>query len=180
MRRLFHGVPVILVMALLSCSGGGDGGEGAGEQAADSSAAAPEPGLVSDVTFRNLDGDVVRLSDYGRKILMVNYMETWHADSKALVPIMNEVQRKFFANVVVIGILTDVKSAALAKVFVEKNGVKFEVMLPHGDPGNFGMPGKLPTTHVVTREDQIIGRFDGLHRAKKYEGFILSMYKRRM
>ena len=182
MRRLSLIVTVIAALALLSCSGGGDGEEKAAERAAENAAdsIAPAAGLVSDVTFRNLDGDIVRISDYGRKILMVNWMETWNADSKALVPIMNTCQFKFHVSVTVLGVLTDVESAAQARSFAEANGVKFEILLPHGDPGLFGKPRKLPTTHIVTREDAIIKRFDGLHRGKQYEEFILAMYRRHM
>ena len=179
MGRLFLIVTMIAALGLFSCSGNGEW-EGQPAENASESESRPAPGLVSDVTFKNLDGDIVRISDYGRKILMVNWMETWNADSKALIPIMNTCQRKYHVSTTVLGVLTDVKSVAQARSFAQANGVKFELLLPHGDPGLFGRPGKLPTTHIVTREDEIIKRFDGLHRGKQYEEFILAMYRRHM
>jgi hypothetical protein len=163
---------------LLSCSGdSGDGGKPAGDTSAGDS---PKKGIVSDVTFRTLDGGERKISDYGRMILMVNFMETWNADSKKLIPIMNEVQRKFHANVVVLGVITDVQNTGQAAAFRKANDIKFEIVLPGEDTGWFGKPRRLPTTYVVTREDLIFDRFEGLQRTEHYEEYILAMYRRRM
>ena len=177
-----------VALLLLSCSGGGESGDKGGEQAAekvsgDQGKAADEvvfKGSVSEVTFRTLDGGEVKVSDYGRKILYINYLATWNADCKKIIPIMNEVQRKVHANVTVLGVITDVKSAAQAKAFGKTNNVKFDLLLPGGDPGKFGNPRKLPTSHVVTRENYLLNSFEGLNRAGEYEEMILAMYRRRM
>lgn len=182
-RIIAPAAAALVAFLMLSCSGD-EGGEetSAGDTApqSESAAAKVQKGIVSDVTFRTLDGGEKKISDYGRKILMVNFMATWNADSKRLVPIMNEVQQKFHANVVVLGVITDVQSVGQAQAFRKANGVKFELLLPGGDPGWFSSQGKLPVTYVVTREDLIINRLEGLKRADKYEDFILSMYRRRM
>ncbi|MCK4549402.1 MAG: TlpA family protein disulfide reductase [Candidatus Krumholzibacteria bacterium] len=181
-RIIAPATAVAALFLMLSCSGDGGGGEKPAEGAAarnEPAAEEEQKGIVSDVTFRTLDGSEKKISEYGRKILMVNYMTTWSADSKKLIPIMNEVHRKFHANVVVIGVITDV-TAGKARAFMKANDVKFEILLPGGDPGWFGTPSKLPVTHVVTREDLIINRFVGLYEADRYEEFILSMYRRRM
>lgn len=163
---------------LLSCSGdGGDGEKSAGEESA---ADGQKKGIVSDVTFRTLDGGERKISDYGRKILMVNFIETWNVDSKELIPIMNEVQRKFHANVVVLGVIMDVQNEAKATAFRKANDVKFEILLPGEDTGWFGTPRRLPTTYVVTREDLVFDRFEGLQRKAHYEDYIKAMYRRRM
>ena len=163
---------------LLSCSGDGGGGEKSSEETA--AADGQKKGIVSDVTFMTLNGGERKISDYGRKILMVNFMETWNADSKKLIPIMNEVQRKFHANVVVIGVITDAKTPGQAIAFKKANGADFEILLPGEDTGWFGTPRRLPTTYVVTREDLIFDRFEGLQRNDHYEDYILAMYRRRM
>ena len=175
---------VVAALILFSCSGEGDSGDTAAESApAGSEQPAVEyrhKGSVTNVTFRALDGSEKKVSDYGRMILVVNYIATWNEDSKSLIPVMNEVQRKFHANVVVLGILTDVKSTGQAQAFRNTSGVKFELLLPGGDPGRFGKASKLPTSHIVTREDYLLSSFEGLHRAKQYEDYILAMYRRRM
>jgi len=176
-----------IALLAVSCSGGKDGGEtgeaGAGSEQTPGGQAPAEntyKGSVSDVAFRTLDGGEKKIADYGRKILVVNYMATWNEDSKKLVPIMNEVQRKFHLNVTVIGVITDLKDPAQVKAFMKNNDVKFEMLLPEGDPGRFGPPRKLPTSHIVTRDDYLLSTFEGLFRADKYEDMILAMYRRRM
>ena len=169
---------------LVSCSGNGDGAKSPADDsdAGKAPAAAETAGArsVSDVTFVTLYGEEKKISDYGRKILLVNYIETWNIDSKKLVPIMNEIQRKFHVSVTVLGIVTDKGGAPAARSFVNANDAQFEVLLPGGDPGLFGKAGRLPTTHVVTREDELFHKWEGLHAQKQYEDFILGMYRRRM
>jgi thiol-disulfide isomerase/thioredoxin len=178
-----------MAFLIFSCSGEEDGGRASGEDTTAEIGADIQGqdgaennyrGSVSDVTFRTLDGGEKKISDYGREILFINYLATWNEDSRKIVPIMNEVQRKFHANVIVLGIITDAKSASQARVFGKTFGVKFELLLPGGDPGRFGAPNKLPTSHIVTRDDYLFTSFEGLFRAKQYEDMIKAMYRRRM
>jgi hypothetical protein len=161
-------VAAAVAFLLVSCSGDGDGAKSPAEDsdAGKAPAAAETAGArsVSDVTFVTLYGEEKKISDYGRKILLVNYIETWNVDSKKLVPIMNEIQRKFHVNVTVLGIVTDKKGGvSAARSFVNANDARFEVLLPGGNPGLFGRAGRLPTTHVVTREDELFYKWEGLH-----------------
>jgi len=178
-----------MIFLILSCSGEGDGGKRSGGDTAVESGSDTDvqdvaentyKGSVADVTFRTLGGSEKKITDYGNKILVVNYLATWNEDSKKLVPIMNEVQRKFHANVIVLGVVIDIKSAGQMQVFKKAHDVKFELLLPGGDPGRFGNASKLPTSHIVTRDDYLLSSFKGLFRAKKYEEMILAMYRRRM
>jgi thiol-disulfide isomerase/thioredoxin len=177
-----------VALLLLSCSGGGESGDKGGDQVSEDvktgqGQAVDEAvfkGSVSDVTFKTLEGGEIRISDYGRKILYINYLATWNADCKKIIPIMNEVQRKFHKNVTVLGVMTDVKSAAQARSFGKANNVKFDLLLPGGAPGKLGKPKRLPTSHVVTRDNYLLNSFEGLQRAGEYEEMILAMYRRRM
>jgi len=188
-RRSACTAAAALFLLALSCSGGeekSDAGKAAGTEeagtaaATDSAAGNTYKGSVADVTFMVPGGGEKRISDYGQKILVVNYMATWNEDSRKLLPIMNEVQRKFQRNVTVIGVITDLEDPAQVSSFIRMNDVKFEVLLPAGDPGRFGPPRKLPTSHIVTRDDFLLTSFEGLFTARKYEDMILAMYRRRM
>jgi thiol-disulfide isomerase/thioredoxin len=180
---------VAMALLIFSCSGEEDGGKASGEDSTadivadirgQAGAENTFRGSVSDVTFRTLDGGEKKISDFGRKILFVNYIATWNEDSRKIVPIMNEVQRKFHANVIVLGIIIDAKSASQARIFGKTSGVKFELLLPGGAPGRFGAPAKLPTSHLVTRDNYLLTSFEGLFMAKQYEDMIKAMYRRRM
>jgi len=179
----FRGAACAAVLAILvSCSGGE---EKTKPEAPESLAVRPDSvntykGSVAEVTFRTLDGGEKRISDYGDKILVVNYLATWNDDSKKLIPIMNEVQRKFFKNVTVIGVVTDVNSPAQVNAFKKSEDVRFELLMPGGPEGRFGRTRRFPTSHVVTRDDYLLITFEGLFKASKYEDMILAMYRRRM
>jgi thiol-disulfide isomerase/thioredoxin len=171
------------VFALLaSCSGGEEKSKPAD---ADTSKAQPDSvntykGSVADVTFRTLDGGEKKISDFGDKILVVNYLASWNDDSKKIIPMMNEVQRKFFKNVTVIGVMTDLKDPAQVNAFRKNEDVRFELLMPGGPEGRFGRTRRFPTSHIVTRDDYLLTTFEGLFRAKQYEEMILAMYRRRM
>lgn len=169
---------------LVSCSGDGDGAKTPADDSdtgkAPTATETAGARAVSDVSFVTLGGEEKKISDYSRTILLVNYIETWNSDSKKLVPIMNEVQRKFGRNVTVLGIVTGRGNASAAKSFVKANDVRFEVLLPGGDPGLFGRASKLPTAHFVTMEYELYYTFKRLHSQKQYEDVILGMYRRRL
>lgn len=166
---------------LISCSGSGDGGGTDEQTPAETGAEGGETGgPAADITFRTLDGGEKSLADYSGKILFVNYMASWSADSKKLVPIMNDIQRKFRAHVTVIGVMTDDGGVGPARSFMGQNDIRFEVLLPGGDAGRIGTIAKLPTTIVFKRDGSIFYRFLGLQRYKAYEDFIYGMYRRRM
>jgi thiol-disulfide isomerase/thioredoxin len=185
-RRGISLAAALALAAILSCSGGEkQEGETAGNEERGTVSETAEgvntyKGSVADVTLRTLDGTEKKISDFGDMILFVNYLASWNEDSKKLVPIMNEVQRKFFKNVVVIGIVDDAKNASQARAFKSNNDVKFELFLPAGPTGKFGKTRRYPTSHVVTREDYLLTTFEGLFRDTKYEDMILAMYRRRM
>jgi peroxiredoxin len=174
-------ISVAAALFLGSCSGEGErtpaDDSGSGGESAEAVAVAARQ--VSDVTFRTLDGEKKKISDFSGKILFVNYIETWNNDSKKLVPIMNELQYLRQQNVKVIGVITD-RGAYAARTFIRDNDVKFEVLLADGDPGRFGAPSKLPTTHVVTRQGGLFHTFKGLQIEKQYDEFVIEMYRRRM
>ncbi len=175
-------VSMAAVFLLVSCSGDGDGSKTPADDSdtGKAPAAAETAGArsVSDVTFVTLEGEEKKISDFGKKLLLVNYIETWNSDSKKLIPIMNEIQRKRSKNITVLGIVTG--RASSAKSFVTANDVQFEVLLPGGHPGHFGRPRRLPTTHVVTREGDLFYSFKRLHTRKQYNDLIIGMYRRRM
>ena len=182
-KMLSRSAAVLSAAALLLLSCSGDGGKGsAGDsppEGGSAEAVADAVRSVSEVTFKTLDGERKKVSDYSGKILLVNYIETWNNDSKKIVPIMNEIQYMRQQHVKVIGVVTD-RGAYAARTFMKDNDVKFEVLLADGDPGRFGTPSKLPTTHVVTREGGLFHTFKGLQIKKQYNDFIVEMYRRRM
>lgn len=177
-------VSLVAAFLLISCSGDGDGANTSADDSDTTQAPAAADTLdirpVSDVTFVTLEGGKKKISDFGGKILLVNYIETWNTDSKKLIPIMNEIQRKRKVNVTVLGIITDNRGVSAAKLFKKDYDVQFEVLLPGGHPGHFGRPRRLPTTHVVTREGDLFYSFKRLHTRKQYNDLILGMYRRRM
>jgi hypothetical protein len=186
--KIVCSVCIVLVLSLgaallvASCSGEGDGSNTPAddnfETGAPSTSKAVSVRSVLDVTFRTLEGEEKKISDFDRKLLLVNYIETWNNDSKRLVPIMNEIQREREPNVTVLGVLND-RGASAARTFIGRNDVQFEILLPGGDPGRFGKPEWLPTTHVVTKEGELVHSFKKLHTKKEYDDFINGMNRRR-
>jgi len=158
----------------------GCGAEERSEPPAQQGAPAP-PGDLSDVVLRPLEGPERTIADYGGKILIVNFIATWNNDSKALVPVMNEIQKNFVKNVTVIGIAIDEGGPGSLRNFARENDVRFELFTGGSAiAGRFGAAGRVPRTYVLTREARIFGRFTGLKEYRHYHEFLIDMYRRRM
>jgi hypothetical protein len=175
--RYLRGVLVTAAAALaLSFPGcGGESGNG-GEKTPPAASGSVTKTAGSGPVFVTLEGKPRRLSDYRGRIVVVNYIAAWNNDSKELVGIMNEIDRRNHENVAVIGVLVGASGPAQARTFSTGNDVRFEILLQDRK-----IPvGKLPTTNIYTRDGKLYYSFEGLQREMRYADLLARMRKRRM
>ncbi len=135
----------------------------------------------SDVVLKRMDGSISRVSDYSGKFLFVTFWASWNNESREMIPIMSEIQKKFKKNVTVIGISMDTKSMGSLKSFLSNNSVKFDVFVDGERTANiFGGVKRLPTTYILLRDGKIANKIEGLKKRKNYEEAIISLYVQRL
>lgn len=138
-------------------------------------------GDFSGVELHALDGRTVTISDYSGKILFVTFLATWQEDSKKMVPILNEIQRKFGRNVQVLAVAMDKLGTPALGTMLSGKDVRFDAFADgEAAAGEFGSARDLPVTYILMRDGKLYKRIDGLTRQKQYEEYIIEMFRKRL
>jgi len=153
-----------------------------GTVSADTSAPAPE------VTFKDLDGKAVPLSEYKGKVVLVNFWATWCEPCQIEIPWLIEMQQKYSSKgFIILGVDVDdedskVVSAFLAKERFQVDSEKLPINYPvlRGDDAvadKFGGLLGYPTTFLISRDGKIVKRVQGLISYEEITSAIESQLK---
>ena len=156
------GLLVAAPFVIASCS------EHRGSQAEVQAAAATpstiDTTLAPDFALPDLQGRTVHLKDFRGKVVVLDFWATWCGPCKMEIPHFAELlKRHGEKGLEIVGVAMDETGADVVKPFVQKNGLRYHVLL--GDDytaTRFGGVNALPTTFVIDR---------GGHIARKYIRF---------
>ncbi len=173
----------ILLVAVLAAGQPGCSSEKNKEEkpSAEPAARPSRTGDFAGVELRALDGRTVKISDYSGKILFVTFLATWQEDSRKIIPILNEIQRKFGKNVKVLAIAMDKQGTPALGTMLAGRDVKFDAFADGETAAReFGSARDLPVTYILMRDGRLYKRIDGLTRQKQYEEYIIEMFGKRL
>ena len=125
--------------------------------------------------FRLTDsnGNVVRLSDYRGKVVLLNFWATWCAPCKAEVPWFVDLQKSYADDLVVLGVSFDEDGWTSVKPFIEERHVNYPVVLAGPElPEQYRKIESLPATLMINRFGYITGTHLGLASKAQYERLI--------
>ncbi|HKW65516.1 MAG TPA: TlpA disulfide reductase family protein [Candidatus Acidoferrum sp.] len=126
-----------------------------------------------EVTFKDLDGKGVPLSQYKGKVVLVNFWATWCEPCQVEIPWLIEMQQKYSSKgFTILGVDVDdegnnVVSAYTAKERFNVNGEKLPMNYPilRGDDAvadKFGGLLGYPTSFLISRDGKIVKKVQGL------------------
>src|SRR5215469_14775326 len=126
-----------------------------------------------EVTFKDLDGKDVPLSQYKGKVVLVNFWATWCEPCQVEIPWLIEMQQKYSAKgFTILGVDVDdegnnVVSAYTAKQRFNVNGEKLPMNYPilRGNDAvadKFGGLLGYPTSFLISRDGKIVKKVQGL------------------
>src|SRR5215471_6637640 len=126
-----------------------------------------------EVTFKDLNGKDVPLSQYKGKVVFVNFWATWCEPCKVETPWLIEMQQKYSSKgFTILGVDVDdegnnVVSAYTAKARFDVNGKKLPMNYPifRGDDAvadKFGGLLGYPTNFLISRDGKIVKKVQGL------------------
>jgi thiol-disulfide isomerase/thioredoxin len=126
--------------------------------------------------LRNLEGKLVKSSDFDGKVVIVNFWATWCAPCKAEIPGFIALQEQYGdRGLVVIGVSVDGSEPAVVKHFVTRSGINYQVLLGHLSlVKDFGGTA-IPTTVIVDRSGNIVARHVGFAPKETFEKEIKSL-----
>ena len=123
--------------------------------------------------LRDLDGKLVKSSDFDGKVVVLDFWATWCPPCKAEIPGFIELQRTYGdRGLVVVGVSVDEEGSAVVKRFMTQFGMNYPVVL--GDMGlmqNFGGTA-IPTTVIIDRSGNVVARHVGFTSKETFEAEI--------
>jgi peroxiredoxin len=122
----------------------------------------PEGMKLTDFTLKTLDGKDVSLSDYRGKIVFLNFWTTWCPACRQEMPSMEKLYQKFKdKDFVMLAVSLREKNKTVEK-FMEDYKLNFPALLdPKGRVGGAYLVTSIPTTYLISRQGEIIGKAIG-------------------
>jgi thiol-disulfide isomerase/thioredoxin len=152
---------------------------------------------VMNFSLKNLNGNVVRLSDFRGKVVLVNFWATWCASCLTEIGDLNALQKRLGDRVGILGIALDgvpnvedpqdkekeegtgktetSLEAITAKIkrTVSSRGINYTVLLdPEGSVGGQYNGGELPATVIVDKDGRVRRRFNGGRSVEVLEAMV--------
>jgi thiol-disulfide isomerase/thioredoxin len=129
--------------------------------------------LAPDVTFKDLDGKDVPLTQYRGKVVLVNFWATWCEPCQIEIPWLIEMQQKYGAKgFTILGVDVDDEGKGVVAHFVEKerfdvNGQKqpfnYPILLGNDAVADkFGGLLGYPTSFLISKDGKQIKKIQGL------------------
>jgi peroxiredoxin len=120
--------------------------------------------------LKDLDGKLVKSSDFLGKVVILDFWATWCPPCKAEIPGFIALQEQFGdQGLVVLGVSLDTQGSAVVKRFMADLGMNYRVVL--GDVALMQAYGgtAIPTTVVINRAGQIVARHVGFTPRETFE-----------
>ncbi|MBR0293513.1 MAG: redoxin domain-containing protein [Acidaminococcaceae bacterium] len=137
-------------------------------------------------TLKDQYGKTHTLDDYKGKIVFLNFWATWCPPCRAEMPDIQKLyersSREGKDSVIVLGVaapkLGSEKDEAGIKAFMEKNGYSYPVLMDKGGKlfEAYGIRA-IPTTYLIDRRGNVIGRVQGALSAENLEKIIQQVLK---
>jgi len=161
LRRASWVIPTLCVLGSIA------GPAGAGSM--------PEPPAF---TLKDLDGKVVRLSDYKGRPVVVDFWATWCQPCRASLPHLNTLHDRYSEKgLVVLGLSVDDSGPQRVKRFADHLGLHFRLaMADERVLDAFGPIRSIPTTFFIDKKGQVVRRVVGYIDEETMESYALELF----
>jgi len=115
-----------------------------------------------DFTLPALDGKKVSLSSYRGKLVLLHFWATWCVPCRHEMPLLHELEKALLKGLRVVCINVERNHSDKVKAFVGEVTPHFHTLLdPSGEVRNHYAVRGLPTSYLIDRKGNIVGRFIG-------------------
>jgi thiol-disulfide isomerase/thioredoxin len=140
-------------------------------------AALPTLGNAPAWELKDVNGTVVRSTQFAGKVVVVDFWATWCPPCRAEIPGYTELQKKYGKDgFVIVGVSLDQAGPEVVKAFAGKYAVNYPLVM--GDDtvvGAFGGVEAIPTTFLIDRNGQIRDRKMGAEDTADYEKKVIAV-----
>ncbi len=165
--RRMAGVALFGLLACLACSHSRPAN-------AQSVKASKDRKEAPDFELKDVNGKVVRLSDFKGKAVIVDFWATWCGPCQIEIPWFIDFERKYKdQGFVVIGVAMDDEGWKAVKPFTEKMKMNYRVVMGNDKTADlYGGIDALPTTVLIDRDGRIAGTHVGLAGKEDFQDAI--------
>ncbi len=127
-----------------------------------------------DFALKNLEGEVVRLSDYEGKVVFLNFWATWCPPCRAEIPYFIELVEQYGDDgFEVIGVGLDPRDFAKIPAFVDQQGINYTILYDtQGVSSIYGGIQSIPTTFVISRDGKVVEQIVGSRPKNVFESYV--------
>ena len=124
-----------------------------------------------DFALKDATGEIVKLSSYKGKVVLLNFWATWCGPCKIEIPWFMDFQKTYKdRDFAVLGVSMDEDGWDAVKPYVDQKKMNYRVVLGNDEISHlFGSIESLPTTIIIDREGRIASMHVGLVSKSTYE-----------
>jgi thiol-disulfide isomerase/thioredoxin len=137
----------------------------------------PDISLPVEIRLKDINGNMISLSDFKGKIVFLNFWATWCLPCIIEMPSMEKLHRKFKDEDFVMVAINLMESEAQVKAFFEKLKLSFTALLDStGEVAAWFTINAVPTTYILDKQGRVIGKALGPREWHSQESFSLFEY----
>lgn len=131
--------------------------------------------LAPDFELKDINGKMVKLSDFRGKAVVLNFWATWCPPCKTEIPWFEDLQNRYGSQgLAVVGVALDDSSESDIAEFAKEMKMNYPVLLGKEETSDlYGGVDALPTTFYIDRNGKIITTVPGLADRKEIEDNII-------
>jgi peroxiredoxin len=116
-----------------------------------------------DFELHTIDGEVIKLSDYLGKIVIIDFWATWCGPCRMAIPELVDLQNEYKDDLVIIGISLDQPyTQGNLKPFIENYDINYPIVLGTLEVVEaYGNIRGIPTSFIVNQKGEIVNKFTG-------------------
>lgn len=130
-----------------------------------------------DLNLRDLNGNMVRLSDFKGKVIILDFFATWCPPCKEEIPDFIALQKQYGnQGFVMIGV--SLSRLGEVKLFAEKLGINYIILIADNQATDaYGPIRSIPMTFVIDKEFKIARKYIGYRPKEAFENDITDLLK---
>ena len=130
-----------------------------------------------DFELKNSEGQMVRLSSYAGKVVLIDFWATWCGPCKAEIPWLIELSKKYEADgLAVLGISMDEEAWTVVKPFMEQAGITYPILMGNKRVAYlYGDVEGLPVAFFIDRQQKVAAIHLGAASRKQFEQTIKAL-----
>ena len=130
--------------------------------------------------LKDVDGKLVKSSDFKGKIVILDFWATWCGSCVAEIPGFVKLQKEYAKrDVVIVGVSLDEKGPSVVKPFMKKLGINSPIVMADNKIADaFGGVEGIPSTFIIDSDGLIVSKHEGLTEKSEFEKELKQLLKK--